>query len=141
MTAPRGRNGFQRCLTVVPSCEGRAVNDSVDRLPAFLVGSGPVLQEATMSADNWTYCPKCKAKDEARKASQLNEAEEAYGKVTAAEYADMIAAAREVIDLEETLREDYQIGIHNGQFEVGYRCSCGVCGFCWSYKHGPVDVV
>jgi hypothetical protein len=38
-------------------------------------------------------------------------------------------------DNKDTLREDYEIGIYEGEFFVGYSCSCGVCGFKWNYNY------
>lgn len=62
-----------------------------------------------MSADNWTYCPKCQPE------GQLED-HELYG--------------------EHLLREDYEQGMsRDGQYEVVYRCSCRECGFHWEYRH------
>lgn len=61
-----------------------------------------------MSADNWTKCPKCRAKDQA--GALLGE-------------------------LDDTMREDYDIGMNRaGEFEIIYGCACDVCGWKWRYE-------
>lgn len=91
-----------------------------------------------MGADNWTYCPKCQplplksAQDLAFEA-----AKKLYGKVSAEQYADSIAGAREQSDdpPEPTLREDYELGIQEGEFEVSYGAYCTACKFEFSFNH------
>jgi hypothetical protein len=88
-----------------------------------------------MSADNWTYCPKCKKDNERKNAARLQEAQEAYGKIPAPDYLALVAAAEKPIPLEDTLREDYEIGINSdGVFRVSYSCSCHDCGFSFEFK-------
>jgi hypothetical protein len=89
-----------------------------------------------MSADNWTTCPRCKAKAEADDKGKIDAAAKAYGKVSAEEYEKLVADARSPAQFDtDTLREDYEIGVHNGEFSVSYGCSCNVCGFKFSFKH------
>jgi hypothetical protein len=90
----------------------------------------------TVSANNWSVCPKCKAKAEAEHAALCEEAAAAYGKVPADKYRSMLKAASEKPSLQETMREDYELGVdEDGKFSVGYRALCEECGFEFSYKH------
>lgn len=60
-----------------------------------------------MSADNWTICPRCHAKDEA---------------------AELLG------DIPSSMREDWELGTNKrGMFEITYRCYCSKCRFKWSY--------
>ncbi len=75
-----------------------------------------------MSADRWTECPACK-KEQAEKLE----------KMTAAEY---IALERKGRTPErETFREDYEIGLHKGKFQINYHGECQRCGFKHTFKH------
>lgn len=95
-----------------------------------------------MSADNWTQCPRCLVTNKA-KADELDKiASEAYGKVSAEKFDQLRQDAfsfRKAITLDgnftETLREDYEIGIQNGEFSVGYYAECETCGFKFEFKH------
>ena len=86
-----------------------------------------------MSADNWTYCPKCQ--EMARKrAEKLNEQiASSYGKVSIENYTALAKEANNPPKLEETLREDYEVGIYGGEFTVSYTASCNVCKFTFGY--------
>jgi len=65
-----------------------------------------------------------------------HQAEDSYGKIPAAEYAKMMAEANEEHEPEETMREDYEIGVDElGEFEAYYRCSCERCGFEFRFTH------
>jgi hypothetical protein len=94
-----------------------------------------------MGADNWTQCPRCYTTNRA-KADELDEGvRTAYGKVTESEFnhlRDSAFSFRKSIgsdhNFSETLREDYEIGIHNGEFSVDYRAHCNVCGFVHTLK-------
>ncbi len=79
-----------------------------------------------MSADNWAECPRCGGKSR-----------HAYGKVSEADYRKLLEQPR------ETLREDYEIGIYDGKFHIGYRGECcdlsghgfKGCGFKFTFEH------
>ena len=91
-----------------------------------------------MSADNWRVCPGCIA--EHRKKIEKMDADlaKAYGKISAEKYILMmeIVQKQKGMALEETLREDYAIGIsEDGAFYVDYRASCDKCGFEFNYMH------
>ena len=91
-----------------------------------------------MSADNWAICPKCEANDEIELENEAKWLEENYGKVDA----DNWLAARERhhahqnLPTENTLREDYDIGVWDGEFHVNYRGRCTKCGYTLKYVYG-----
>lgn len=91
-----------------------------------------------MSADNWEECPKCKKKKEALE----RKLEVEYGIIPKKEYEDLQA---EVISLKSepkfSLREDWEIGIYDGEFEVDYGASCDKCGFKFRFKHNETIVL
>ncbi len=63
-----------------------------------------------MSADNWATCPRCVKRAEAAKAAQVTKAAASYGKVSEREYAEAIAAIKDVRPEDyQTFREDYEI--------------------------------
>jgi len=95
-----------------------------------------------MSADNWTQCPHCYTKNRGLADDKDKIAREAYGKVTAEEFdrlRDDAFQFRKAItsdgNFTDTLREDYEVGIRNGEFYVDYGASCATCGFRFGYKH------
>ena len=99
-----------------------------------------------MSADNWTQCPNC-TKDrvidrEATLVKAEKRASEAYGVVSAVEYAvlaqdvSMAQLATESNDLNDTFREDYEFRMSlDGKFEVTYHGKCAVCDFTHVFAH------
>ncbi len=88
-----------------------------------------------MRAENWTICPRCKKRTEAAAAAKLREAQDAYGKVTAEEYEEILGDARAPVRYGETMREDYWLGTdEDGDFEMCYQCSCKACGLWWEFK-------
>ena len=89
-----------------------------------------------MSADNWAQCPKCEeaaVKENAKKAKELKSL---YGKVSPEEWEEARVRLKQ-IDYEEAydLREDYEIGIWEGKFFVGYSGVCSRCGFEKHFRH------
>jgi len=87
-----------------------------------------------MAAKNWAMCPKCgKTVEEIRKVLRA-EAKKAYGQIPEKKYLNMVAEAGAHIVVEDTLREDYAIGIWNGEFSVSYRGHCDKCGFDKKFK-------
>lgn len=87
-----------------------------------------------MSANNWTICPKCEAEESKNAKEFSKKVEEAYGKVPVNEYLKMREQYIEPT-LDSTLREDYEVGVWEGVFEVSYRCYCNICGYSFEYKH------
>jgi hypothetical protein len=87
-----------------------------------------------MSADNWANCPKCYQKPQsALEKVRLN----FYGKVSADEYEGLVAQAKADSKPEEEtpLREDWDLGCHEGKFYVSYSASCRSCGWGKSFEH------
>ena len=85
-----------------------------------------------MSADNWTICPKCKHRLESVKETERTAAARAYGGMPMAEWEVQRAAALEPVILNETLREDYEIGVTgDGEFYAIYKgqCTSDECDF------------
>jgi hypothetical protein len=88
-----------------------------------------------VSADNWTFCPRCYAahlgKMEAAKASLANK----YGTVD--EY-DRMKHEMEANPprLNSSLAERFECGVkQHGEFFVNFRCYCKTCGFSFEFKH------
>lgn len=90
-----------------------------------------------MSADNWTTCPRCTINRDAEVAKAKAKADAKYGKVPAQEFMELLVQAESAknTDLPRTMREDYDIGIEGGEFEINFRASCSTCGFRYEYKH------
>lgn len=94
-----------------------------------------------MSANNWTQCPRCAATEKAKAERLRAEADDQYGKVPAERWKQMDADARKAQVLVEsdpgpdgyTLREDYELGIVNGEFYVRYQAGCSDCDFSYSF--------
>ena len=82
-----------------------------------------------MSADNWTICPKCEKLEEEKLETLKSDAKSKYGKISEKEYLDLITRVEQAVELEDTLREDYAIGIVEGKLEIQYYGSCERCGF------------
>lgn len=85
-----------------------------------------------MSASNWTTCPQCERELKESIIHYRDIVENQYGQITQEEYMKAIDFLNSPPELGETLREDYEVGILNGTFEVSYRASCRNCTF--SYK-------
>jgi hypothetical protein len=89
-----------------------------------------------MSANNWRVCPACLRKAKANREELARNALAAYGKVPPDEYQAMSAEALKPVKLEETLREDYELGIsEGGEFYVTYWGDCADCPFEFTYRH------
>ena len=89
-----------------------------------------------MSADNWAICPKCKEKNDELNKKRILDTAKKYGKIPAEEYITLAKETSKPIEIEETMREDYEIGVdEDGVFNVDYFCSCAKCGFKYAYKH------
>jgi hypothetical protein len=84
-----------------------------------------------MSADSWADCPKCTKATE----KLIEQAKAVYGKVTEEEYNDLRDKILATKPNKYTLREDYEIGIWLGKFEVYYSASCSKCDFEYSYNN------
>lgn len=94
-----------------------------------------------MSADNWAMCPKCKELADHKLEVLEDKVSKAYGQVSSEEYLALVKKIEQPIKLEQTLREDYEIGILDEEFYVRYAGACTVCGFRYEYKHDEKLVV
>lgn len=91
-----------------------------------------------MSADNWAECPKCADLRAAKLAKLDADIAAQYGKITVEAFDELRKQAAEErnkkINL-HTFREDYEIGVFEGEFSVSYTGGCSVCGTGHSFKH------
>ncbi len=95
-----------------------------------------------MSADRWTQCPRCYVTNREHAAELDKIVAESYGKVPAEKFDELRNDAfsfRKGITSDDnftsSLREDYEVGIQNGEFSVGYSGRCDTCGFKFTFKH------
>lgn len=95
-----------------------------------------------MSADAWQECPRCVAKGTMAYREARRRADEAYGKVSVAQWRVLDETAHSLKpELRDTLREDYEIGMYKGVFTIDYHASCTECDFTFSHVlKEPVDV-
>lgn len=88
-----------------------------------------------MSADNWAICPKCCQQKDAKIKDLKKKIGENYGKISVGQYETLINDLHNLTDksVGHTLREDYDIGIWNENFDISYMASCSQCGFSHTY--------
>ena len=92
-----------------------------------------------MGADNWAICPVCRVAAIKAREKLYARADSAYGKKSQDEYVVLRAEAEKPVKLEQTLREDYGLGVGiDGRFGVSYRAHCTACQFAFEYKHEEV---
>lgn len=92
-----------------------------------------------MGADNWAICPVCRITAIKARQKLYAKVSAAYGKKSQAEYAVLLAEAEKPIKLEQTMREDYGLGVGiDGMFGVSYKAHCTACQFAFGYKHEQV---
>ena len=89
-----------------------------------------------MSANNWTTCPRCMKMAIEEKDKQNKQAAESYGKVSEVEYIEILDKSNKDIQLEQTLREDYEFYMgDDGEFSASYGAYCDRCGFKYQFEH------
>lgn len=93
-----------------------------------------------MSASNWDVCFRCNKKAQEEHRERENEFAKSYGKVSAEEYERLrMEARRGPSEPQETLREDYELGIcSDGKFYVIYSAHCEECGFKHDFRHEEI---
>ena len=94
-----------------------------------------------MSADNWAECPQCRKISERESRELAQKVADSYGNVSESEYQSLLK--QQITPAEQghnSLREDYEIGIVEGEFYVIYRGNCADCGFSFEHKYEK-DVV
>jgi len=87
-----------------------------------------------MSADNWVTCPRCLANAKKEKEDLIAKKNDCYGKIPEDKYLELVFEADKPIENEQTLREDYDIGIDGDEFSVNFRASCTKCGLIYKYS-------
>lgn len=95
-----------------------------------------------MSADRWSWCPRCKRRRQAKADAAAQDVKEAYGTVSIEEF-DRLRTAAEVLqldveDADPSFREDFEVtGIEDEEVVVGYYGRCQVCGLevAFDYRH------
>lgn len=88
-----------------------------------------------MSADNRCICPRCKARNDKLNETRVLDAGDKYGKIPAEEYIALAKDVAKPLEIKETFREDFYIGIdEDGGFYVSYRGACQECDAEFSYK-------
>lgn len=88
-----------------------------------------------MSADAWGLCPKCQERQVEERRRALAAADEAYGTLPSDEWMALNEAATKDADLEETLRQNYEQGIHEGEYFVAFGAACTECDFSFEFHH------
>lgn len=95
-----------------------------------------------MSADNWTDCPKCRAKAFGSLSNREQKHSESYGKIDAKKWVENqrgIEAEWDELNSGkhfQTFRENYQIGVDcDGTFSVTYRGLCTKCGAEYKFEN------
>lgn len=94
-----------------------------------------------MSADNWTYCPRCTKSFFQKRKKFYQKIEDSYGTIPAIEYMDLIEKAKNPVKQEETLREDYEIGHQNNEFYIIYKACCQKCDYTFKFKHEEIITI
>lgn len=96
-----------------------------------------------MSADNWTECPRCIARKERRNADLTQQVKDAYGSMPLEEWLNLRDMTLRDIDekVDQTFREDWEIGVFNGEFFVQYKGFCGTCDLRYEFTYDqPIKV-
>ena len=91
-----------------------------------------------MSASNWAMCPKCEEKKLKSIATKRQSVAEKYGKWPQEKWEEERRATENWIASQSSvpsLREDWELGIHNGEFYVIYHGCCNKCDFEFHHKH------
>ena len=92
-----------------------------------------------MGADNWAICPACRVTVIKAREKLYAKVDAAYGKKPQGDYIALLTEAEKPIKLEQTLREDYGLGVGiDGNFGISYKAYCTACKFTFEYKHEEV---
>ena len=87
-----------------------------------------------MSADNWTLCPKCTERISREQKEKEQKIDSQYGVLPPSDFVRQYKESRNVINQEETLREDYDFYNNDGILLIKYRCGCSECDFVYEFK-------
>ena len=90
-----------------------------------------------MSADNWTQCPRCVVRKKQRNAELTQKVKDAYGSMELEAWLSLRDATElEIAEtVDNTFREDYEIGVFDGEFFVSYKGACGTCNLRHDFKY------
>lgn len=90
-----------------------------------------------MSADRWRECPRCRKLAETNKESRRARLAKKYGKIDAAEFVRLTAEIEKPVKLEESLCEDYGVGLSEDgtEFGVSYSAVCQACDFKFQFRN------
>lgn len=90
-----------------------------------------------MSADRWSYCPRCTDQLTEAKAKALQAVKDSYGKVEIEEFDKLrdVAEKMPVQTEHETFREDYECYQADGELYIHYIGSCKECGLDVEHHH------
>jgi len=93
-----------------------------------------------MSAENWRMCPVCRNKAIQEWEDRVADAQSKYGVIESNEFLELWASVQDSkpkygCEVDETLREDYEIGVEDDRFFVSYSSRCMTCGFEHKFKH------
>lgn len=90
-----------------------------------------------MSADNWTQCPRCLKRRAVEVENKTVAVDAAYGNVTVDQFDHLRSELANLKSdrVDETFREDWEIGLSDGEFFVRYRGSCGSCNLRYEFKY------
>lgn len=90
-----------------------------------------------MSADNWTVCPKCGTENEGAEERERERRKALYGTIPMEEWEALNKKPLPQDEPEDTLREDYEIGIWDGKFFAKYSgyCTNDDCDFQFEFNH------
>jgi hypothetical protein len=89
-----------------------------------------------MGADKYSICPRCVLAADKRKAKALDAAGEAYGKIPADEWHEMIREASATPTPKETVAQYIEATLSDdGYFSVSFSAGCRACGYKFEFKH------
>ena len=89
-----------------------------------------------MSPRAWGTCPACEKEARETKETEKKELAKQYGKIPPEEYIQRRTEVDKPIEVEETLRENYELGVDmDFKFTAYYRCHCENCGFEFKFEH------
>lgn len=99
-----------------------------------------------MSANNWTFCPKCQKTKKEESIALDENVKISYGKIAVEEWLKLRDEADEFRDSldsssDMTLREDWSIGTYNQKFSVSYSSGCSQCNYSYDYNHETKELL
>lgn len=96
-----------------------------------------------MSSDRWSTCPKCQEVADHKQKRTQEDIAEARRARNFTLFETLLTQSIQPVQLQETLQQDWEIGIVNTGwkgFEVYFEASCRVCGFKYSFRVKDPDL-